>query len=78
MCTLSLLYKEKQSKEKKIYGEKILERREKRNKSDSRKKRHKKKFKKRKRKPRRNDVRIKIKIKDFIFLRKSNKRKKRF
>lgn len=61
MQTLFLLFKGKQSKEKKTYGEKILERRKKRNKNDSRKKNPKKKFKK-SRKLRRNDVRIRIKI----------------
>lgn len=60
MQTLFLLFKGKQSKEKKTYGEKVLERRKKKNKNDSRKKNHKKKYKSRK--LRRNDVRIRIKI----------------
>lgn len=77
---LFLLCKGKQSKEKKTYGEKILERRKKKSKSDSRKRKPKKKFKKRSGKLRRNNVRVRIKMIDSVFQRQSNKsnKKKRF
>lgn len=62
--SLFFLCKGKQSKEKKTYGEKVLERRKKKNKSDSRKKKHKRKFKRKSGKWRRSNVRIRIKITD--------------
>lgn len=54
-----LLFKGKQSKEKKTCGEKVLERKKRKSKNDSRKKSHRTKLKKRNEKLRQNKVRMK-------------------
>lgn len=55
-----VLFKGKQSKEKKTYGGKVLKRKKKKNKSDFKKKSHSRKLKKRNEKLRPNKVRMKV------------------